>query len=51
MEVKLGREIENMDSRKHRPSLDAKKNCKRTVDFPSQRIFGRMHETLNIDKK
>jgi hypothetical protein len=28
-----------------------KKFCKRTVDFSSHRIFRRMHETLNIDKK
>jgi hypothetical protein len=28
-----------------------RKFCKRTVDSPSHRIFGRMHEALNIDKK
>jgi hypothetical protein len=29
----------------------SRKFCKRTVDSPSHRIFGRMHEALNIDKK
>jgi hypothetical protein len=29
----------------------SRKFCKRTVDSPSYRIFGRMHEALNIDKK
>jgi hypothetical protein len=28
-----------------------RKFCKRTVDSPSHRFFGRMHEALNIDKK
>jgi hypothetical protein len=32
-------------------SLDAKFFAKKTVDSPSHRIFGRMHEALNIDKK
>jgi hypothetical protein len=36
---------------KLRLSLDAKKFCKRTIDSPSHRIFGRMHKALNIDKK
>jgi hypothetical protein len=31
--------------------FSSKKFCKRTVDSPSHRIFGRMHEALNIDKK
>jgi hypothetical protein len=29
----------------------SRKFCKRTVDSPSHRIFGRMHKALNIDKK
>jgi hypothetical protein len=29
----------------------SRKFCKKTVDSPSHRIFGRMHEALNIDKK
>jgi hypothetical protein len=31
-------------------SWACKNFCKRTVDSPSHRIFGRMHKTLNIDK-
>jgi hypothetical protein len=29
----------------------SKNFCKKTVDSPSHRIFRRMYETLNIDKK
>jgi hypothetical protein len=31
--------------------FSSKNFCKSFQDFPSHRIFGRMHETLNVDKK
>jgi hypothetical protein len=33
------------------PQFRSRKFYKKTVDFPSHRIFGRMHEAINIDKK
>jgi hypothetical protein len=36
---------------KQGPSLDPENFVKKTVNSPSHRIFGRMHEALNIDKK
>jgi hypothetical protein len=39
------------DTRMDTACLVEKKNCKIFKDFLSHEIFGRMHETLNVDKK